>query len=76
MHVVYFVDALYFGNSLPDLIDIQVMWGRLQDQDDALPESHPCSPEDDDGEDVGADGVEVPHAWPDKNDSRCNYHTH
>ena len=52
-----------------------MIWSSLQDEHDTLHENHPGSPQDDEREEVCADGVKVPALGPDENDGRSNNHT-
>jgi len=60
MDVVYLFHAVDALNTCSNLIDFQMRRGGLENKDNALPESQAGSPQNDDGEEVGADGINIP----------------
>ena len=69
MHFIY---TIYFSDSSPNLINIEMRGSRFKDQYHALPEGRLCRPEDDAGEHISANRVKVPEIWPDVDDCRSN----
>jgi hypothetical protein len=75
VHVVDHLDALDLLEAVRDLFDVYVLGDGFEDEDHALPEGHSCRPQHNEGEDVCADGVNIPELGPDKHNCGCNYDT-
>ena len=69
---MHFINTIYFSDSSPDLINIEMRGSRFKDQDNALPEGRLCRPEDDAGEHICANRVKIPEIWPYVDDRRSN----
>jgi len=67
MDVVDLFDTLNIVDALLDAIDVKVIRDSLKDQNDTLPEGEASGPQDNDGEDIGADGINVPALRPEEN---------
>ena len=76
MDVMDFLNAVNALESGFHFIDVQVGRHSLEDQHDTLPESQTGCPEDNDGENVGADGVDIPKLWPEENERGCDNDTY
>ena len=67
MHVMNSFNTLYTPQSFLNLTNFEVLGHCFEDEHNALPKDHSSCPQDNNGEKIGANRVDVPHVWPEVN---------
>ena len=63
VEVVHILQTLDPHQDFSDLIQVNILWGSLKKEQDALPEGKPGGPQDNKGEQVGTERINIPEVW-------------